>query len=92
MSYREIFLFDSGVGKMKNFKLVVFLMGVALNLCLPTTYAFNSAAHIYIAEHVLGDQIIDLYYGSISPDIASYANPEKWPTAFEDSWHGRCSG
>lgn len=42
---------------MKNFKLVVFLMGVALNLCLSTTYAFNSAAHIYIAEHALGDQI-----------------------------------
>jgi len=49
---------------------------------------FNSATHIYIAERVFPNWFnkIDLFYGSIAPDLALYvANPEKWPTAFGDT-------
>ena len=51
--------------------------------------AFNPAAHIYIAERVFegcGDKI-DLFYGSIAPDLAMYvANPDtSWPDAFTDT-------
>jgi hypothetical protein len=52
--------------------------------------AFNPATHIYIADQVFPDcaHKVDLYYGSTAPDIAnSVANPEKWPTAFDDTHH-----
>jgi hypothetical protein len=51
--------------------------------------AFNPAAHLFIAERVFkgcGEKI-DLFYGSIAPDLAMYvANPEtSWPDAFMDT-------
>jgi len=50
--------------------------------------AFNPAAHIYIADRVFegcGDKI-DLFYGSIAPDLALYvANQDDWLTAFADT-------
>jgi hypothetical protein len=53
-----------------------------------TTHAFNSGTHLYIAEQVLQKctQKIDLYYGSIAPDLSLYvAEPQNWPTSFEDT-------
>jgi hypothetical protein len=53
-----------------------------------TTHAFNSGTHLYIAEQVLQKctQKIDLYYGSIAPDLSLYvAKPTSWRTSFEDT-------
>lgn len=70
----------------KSFVLGFLLFVIVLSPFSFTAYAFNSAAHIYIAEHVFEKQNIDLYYGSIAPDLSLYvANPEKWPTAFMDT-------
>jgi len=47
--------------------------------------AFNSATHIYIVEWVFPftPDKINLYYGSIAPDVALYVEyPENWPHAF----------
>lgn len=65
----------------------IFLLVIALSPGSFTAYAFNSATHIYIAERVFPDcnEKIDLYYGSIAPDLALYANQQKWPTAFYDT-------
>ena len=75
---------------MKNIlKLVVFLMVMSLTSVPTPVQAFNPATHLYIADNVFPDCInkIDLYYGSIAPDLALYvANPEvNWPTAFVDT-------
>ena len=49
-----------------------------------TIQAFNSATHIYIAERVFPFTFdkINLYYGSIAPDISLYADIKKWPYGF----------
>ncbi len=50
--------------------------------------AFNSAAHIYIADHVFPFAFdkINLFYGAIAPDISSYVEPpEQWPDSFDDT-------
>ena len=50
--------------------------------------AFNSGTHIYIAEQVFPKCIdkIDLYYGSIAPDLDMFVTPpDNWPAAFEDT-------
>jgi len=65
---------------------------IILLLCLApaSAMAFNSAAHIYIADRVYptSTYTLDLRYGSISPDISLYVmNPAKWPFAFSDTHH-----
>ncbi len=52
--------------------------------------AFNSATHVYIVDNVYPFTFdkINLYYGSIVPDLSLYVdNLEDWPTAFEDTHH-----
>src|SRR5512135_2682775 len=53
------------------------------------TQAFNSGTHLYIAERVFPFSFdkIDLYYGSIAPDLSLYApSPlQNWPDGFEDT-------
>ena len=67
---------------MKKFlKLGTFLAIVTLTLAPTLAPAFNPATHIYIAGQVFGNcsPKIDLYYGSIAPDLAMYVtNPAKW--------------
>lgn len=65
-----------------------FLMVVCLIIGPSLVQAFNPATHIYIADKVFRNcrPKIDLYYGSIAPDLALYVpDPEKWPTAFDDT-------
>jgi hypothetical protein len=50
--------------------------------------AFNSGTHIYIAERVFpfAFEKINLYYGSIAPDLSMYVNqPQNWPDAFMET-------
>jgi hypothetical protein len=50
--------------------------------------AFTPATHVYITAKVARQVFpftfdrIDLYYGSIAPDLSSYATPENWPNGF----------
>lgn len=57
------------------------LIFLTIFLFTPLSQAFNPATHIYIAERVFPFTLdkINLYYGSIAPDIPLYADPEKWP-------------
>lgn len=70
------------------FKLAVLFFVLAAVLSPLQGQAFNSAAHVYIAEQV-ADKVFpltfdrtDLYYGSIAPDISMYADLAKWPYGF----------
>jgi hypothetical protein len=50
--------------------------------------AFNSATHIYIADHVFPFAFdkINLFYGAIAPDLSMYVeHPENWPDSFDDT-------
>jgi hypothetical protein len=50
--------------------------------------AFNSATHIYIADHVFPFAFdkINLFYGAIAPDLSSYVYPpEAWEYSFDDT-------
>ncbi len=60
------------------------LIFLTIFLFAPLSQAFNPATHIYIAERVFPFTMdkINLYYGSIAPDISLYADPEKWPYGF----------
>jgi len=72
----------------KLFTLGVLLLFGVTALIPSESQAFNSGTHIYIAERVfpLAFDKINLYYGSIAPDLSSYVNdPEDWPTAFCDT-------
>lgn len=70
----------------KPFKLIIFLIVAILFSGFSIAHAFNSATHMYIAEQIFQVHNVDLGYGSISPDLSLYIrNPEKWPTAFEDT-------
>lgn len=66
----------------------VLLFVMATTLETDPAQAFNSGTHIYIAEQVFPfcfDKI-DLYYGSIAPDLDMFVTPpDNWPTAFEDT-------
>lgn len=65
----------------------VLLAGLLLFLLSPVCQAYNPLAHIFIVDAVYPGSTdkLDLYYGSIAPDIALYADPAKWPTAFVDT-------
>lgn len=67
-------------------RVIILLSIVTLILGPSISHAFNSATHIYIAEHVFPKCSLktDLYYGSIAPDLALYASPE-WETSFDDT-------
>jgi len=72
----------------KLLKSGIFLMVMTLILGPTFVHSFNSATHIYIADQVFPNCIdkINLYYGSIAPDLALYvANQSKWSTAFGDT-------
>ena len=71
----------------KLLKVLTLVVGMTLILGLSTTHAFNSAAHLYIAQQVyqVQNKNTDLHYGSIAPDLALYTYPDKWPTSFEDT-------
>jgi hypothetical protein len=65
-----------------------FLTVLVLLSFLPVTAnAFNSAAHIYIAEAVVGEHSIDFYYGSIAPDLSMYASDPKTSEALFEYTH-----
>jgi len=68
----------------KQFRLGIFLLIMATVLGPSLSQAFNSATHIYIAERVSPFTFdkINLYYGSIAPDISLYADLAEWPNGF----------
>ena len=72
----------------KRFTLgILLLLGITV-LGPSQGQAFNSATHIYIAERVFPFAFdkINLYYGSIAPDLSLYVvDLEEWPTAFCDT-------
>lgn len=67
-------MFKAGLG--------IFILGFILSVSV--SQAFNSATHIFIAERVFPFTLdkINLYYGSIAPDIPLYADLGKWPYGF----------
>ena len=83
----------------KKHGLQLLLIGIALIWTPSHLWAFSSATHLYVAEHVFQEVSgslaapasqfkPDLYYGSIGPDIDFFVKrPEKWPTAFDDTHH-----
>jgi hypothetical protein len=70
-------------------ELAIFVAAASLLLFLPSSpQAFNSAAHIYIADQVFPYALdkTNLFYGTIAPDIAMYVDPpENWQTSFVDT-------
>jgi hypothetical protein len=69
-------------------KRTVFLFVVVAILSPFQGQAFNPATHVYITAKV-AKQVFpftfdktNLYYGSIAPDISSYADPADWPNGF----------
>jgi hypothetical protein len=74
---------------MRNKRIDSLLVLFAVLVCMTLSgLAFNSAAHIYIADRVFPNikDKTDLYYGSIAPDLAIYVlDPSRWPTAFNDT-------
>jgi hypothetical protein len=74
----------------KILKIGIFLLVFVAALGPSQVKAFNSATHIYIADHVFPFAFdkIDLYYGSIAPDLSMYLPPQGyWPDAFWDTHH-----
>lgn len=72
---------------MKNRKLSTCIPVLVVMLVASSSFAFNPAAHVYIAENVFptcADKI-NLRYGSIAPDLSQYAAADKWSTAFDDT-------
>jgi len=57
-------------------RLRIFLSAILILLSPVLAQSFNPGTHIYIAEQVFPKCIdkIDLYYGSIAPDLVLYAN------------------
>ena len=79
----------------KLFRLGIFLVVMATALGPSPSQAFNSAAHVYIAEQVAPRVFpftfdrTDLYYGSIAPDISSYVtSPGIWANGFCETHYG----
>jgi hypothetical protein len=79
-----------GGTKMKKLlKLGIFLLVITLAFGPSMSQAFNSGAHVYIADKVapkvfpLTFDRTDLYYGSIAPDISTYVMPlQSWANGF----------
>ena len=72
----------------KLFKLAGVLLIIGLVFCPLPGQAYNSAAHIYIADHVFPFAFdkVNLFYGAIAPDISLYVeHPENWPDYFDDT-------
>ncbi len=72
----------------KILKIAVFVLAMAIGLSPFQGEAFNPAAHVYITAKVARQVFpftfdrTNLYYGSIAPDISSYAAAGKWPNGF----------
>ena len=71
------------------FRLGIFLVVITLAFGSSMSHAFNSAAHVYIADQVapkvfpLTFDRTDLNYGSIAPDISTYVtSPGIWVNGF----------
>ena len=64
---------------MKKILVICFLFMAIIILAKPAL-SFNPAAHVYIADHVFPNcaDKINLYYGSVAPDLAQYTNTMKW--------------
>ena len=72
--------------------LAVLMISVSAIVGVTSSWSFNPLAHIFIAERVFPHYCgnIDLYYGSIAPDLALsfyVKNPDRWPTARDDTHH-----
>jgi len=70
----------------------IFLLVIATALGPSQVKAFNSATHIYIADHVFPFAFdkIDLYYGSIAPDLSMYLPlQDGWDDAFWDTHYDK---
>jgi hypothetical protein len=78
----------------KMIKHTVFFLVVIVTLSPVLGQAFNPAAHVYIAGKVAKQVFpftfdkINLYYGSIAPDISSYADIGDWPNGFCETHYG----
>jgi hypothetical protein len=72
---------------MKKARLVSCLLVLGVTIIATSAFAFNPAAHIYIAERVFSScaDKINLRYGSIAPDLSQYATAGKWTTGFDDT-------
>ncbi len=72
----------------KLFKLAGVLLVAGLVFNPFPGQAFNSATHIYIADHVFPFAFdkVNLFYGAIAPDLSLYVYPpENWVSSFEDT-------
>jgi hypothetical protein len=69
---------------MKKVALSVCFLVIAVAILPVPARAFNPAAHIYIADHVLPTCVdkTNLFYGSIAPDLSQYADEQKWLDSF----------
>lgn len=68
----------------------VWLLVFAAAFSPAVTQAFNSGTHLYIAERVFPFSFdkIDLYYGSVAPDLSLYIPlplQKNWPDGFVDT-------
>ena len=76
----------------KMLKHMVFFLVVIAILSPVLGQAFNPAAHVYIAGKVARQVFpftfdkVNLYYGSIAPDISSYT--DSWPNGFCETHYG----
>lgn len=76
----------SGLSRSGLIAILVFMVSVAP--VFTNVNAWCPATHIYIADWVFPEceREIDLWYGSIAPDIEAWVvEPEKWPMAFRDT-------
>jgi hypothetical protein len=85
---------QKGGRKMKKIlKQMIFFLVVIATLSPVLGQAFNPAAHVYIASKVARQVFpftfdkVNLYYGSIAPDISSYATGN-WANGFCETHYG----
>jgi hypothetical protein len=72
----------------KFFKLAGVFLAIGLVFNPFPGQAFNSAAHIYIADHVFPFAFdkINMFHGAIAPDLSMYIDdPKNWPDYFDDT-------
>jgi hypothetical protein len=72
---------------MKRVVFTICFLVIAISSLTGPAMAFNPATHLYIADRVLPacTSKADLFYGSIAPDMAQYADTVKWPNSFVDT-------
>lgn len=74
---------------MKNLLRFTLVLMIAVTVLYPSSLrAFNSATHIFIADHVFPYTLdkANLFYGAMAPDLAMYVDPPgNWSTSFGDT-------